>query len=449
MIISTNELIVLVASLIGSAFFSGSEAVLMSIGLDRTKQLIEKGGKEAKAMLFMAEKSTELLSTILVGNNIANILAASLTTTLATRYFKSDAVGISVGVTTILILIFGEIIPKTFARGHAEKLSVSIIRILQFMYYLISPVVIPLVWLIHRVLGENAQLRGNVVTRSDLEYMVNKAEKDRTIDSKHIELLTSILEFPSIRVKDIMIPRTNVKYIKKSMAFSDILDYAKLDAFTRYPVCDGDLDHAIGFLHIKDLAFIRNGEIEKFKTENYVKPYFFVYEHMKINAVFDHMNRKKTHMALVKDETGMVVGLVTLEDIVEEIMGDILDEHDDEETNDPLNGTVDDVLIVDANISLRDLYNDYDIKIPLNENYSTLAGFILNQLGNSFPKKGQIIVSDGYSLELFKVDQYEVRQVKIRNNSGDSHLYSRNDSDFKSTDTESIKTILDKTDLKH
>ena len=400
----------------------------MSIGIDRARQIIEEGGAKGNALKFMTEKPSELLTTILVGNNIANILAASLATTVATRIFEHDAVGIAVGATTFIILIFGEIIPKTFARTHAEKLAVFTIRILQIQYYLLFPIVIPLVWLIHRVLGDNAQLRGRLVTKNDIEYMINKAEQEQSMDSKQIELISSVLEFPSIKVKDIMVPRSQIKYLQKEMSYDQILEYATEDEYSRYPVVDEDLENTIGFLHLKDLTFIQNGAREKFKMLEHLKPQFFVYEHMKINAVFDHMNKKKTHLSLVKDENGIVVGIITLEDIVEEILGEIQDEHDDEEelVASPKQKLASEAgLVLSGQISLRDLDSDYDIKIPLNDNYSTLAGFILDMLGNNFPEQGQIIVWEGYSFELAEVNEFEIRDVRIKDVDGEKHLFKK------------------------
>jgi CBS domain containing-hemolysin-like protein len=177
-------------------------------------------------------------------------------------------------------------------------------------------------------------------------------------------------------------------------------------------------------LHVKDLVYVE--KTDQFDIRKYVKAPFFVYEHMKLQAVFDHMKRKKVHMALVKDETGLVVGMITMEDILEEIVGQIQDEHDDETPEVTLTSS-EEGIIVDAQISLRDLYNDYEIEIPLNDNYSTLAGFLLEMLGNNFPKKGNIIVSEGYSFELRKVSNNEIKEVKILAVDGETHIFNKND----------------------
>lgn len=412
---------------IASGFFSASEAALLSIGADRARQLIEEGGSRGKAMAFMILRPSELLSTILIGNNIANIFAGSLTTSIASKYSGSNIVGIAVGATTVIVIIFGELIPKTFGRAHAERLSVIFIRSLQVLFYVMYPIIKTLVWFINSILGESASQNGRMVTSDDIEFMINKAEKEKTMDSKQIDLLSSILEFPTIKVKDIMIPRTKINYIKKEWGYQDLIAFIKDTANTRYPVCDGELEDVVGFLHVKDLAFLSDKDKEKFEINKWLKAPFFVYEHMKIQAVFDHMNKKKVHLALVKDENGTIVGIVTLEDIVEEIFGEIHDEHDDvEEIEKKLDSADIEVgITVPGDMQLRELYQDYDIKIPLNDNFSTVSGFLLDMLGNNFPEEGQIIVWEGLSFELVSVLNFEIKEVKIRDVDGEKHIFSK------------------------
>lgn len=421
------EILALIICFIATAFFSAAEAALLSIGADRARQLIDEGGARGKAMAFMILRPSELLSTILVGNSIANILAGSLTTAISVQYTGSNIVGIALGATTVVIIIFGEIIPKTIGRSHAERFSVIAIRTLQILFYLLYPVIKSIVWFINTILGENAELHGRMVTSDDIEFMINKAEKEKTMDSKQIDLLSSILEFPTIKVKDIMIPRTKINYVQKSWNHSELMTYLKETANTRYPVCDGELEDIVGFLHVKDLAFISEDEKKNFNVEKILKAPFFVYEHMKIQAVFDHMNKKKVHLALVKDENGTVVGIVTLEDIIEEIFGEIHDEHDDvEEIEKELSeANLQDGIIVAGDMQLRELYQDYDIKIPLNDNYSTVSGFLLDMLGNNFPEQGQIIVWEGLSFDLQKVEDFVIKEVRIKDVDGEKHIFSK------------------------
>lgn len=437
-----RDFVIFIAGIFLSAFFSGSEAALISIPAKRVKQLMEEGGPKAKALTFLAEKPSEILTTILIGNNFVNIFVASLATTIAQRFFADDAISYAVGVTTLLILIFGEIIPKTFARNHSEQLALPIIRILQVLYFAMYPAVKFFMIIIETVLGKNAQLSEKLVTKADIEFMVNEAEKERSIDSKQIDLLNSILEFPTIKVKDIMVPRTQVHAIKKDATYDEILALVREVAHSRYPVFDEDLDSTIGFLHVKDLSFVEMDQRGSFEVAKAVNEPFFVYEHMKIQAVFDHMNRKKVHLALVKDENGLVVGIVTLEDIMEEIFGEIQDEHDEDDDGIPKipQNHLDEGLKVPAGISLRDLYNEYDIKIPLNDNYSTLRGFLLDMLGNNFPKEGNILFWEGLSFKLLKVLENEIEEVEIESTDGEKHII-RKEEDEEELDHQAAEDI--------
>jgi putative hemolysin len=414
---SDQEILFLVVFLSLSAFFSGAEAAILSLPHEKAKQIADEHGIDSWAMKQWLDKPNDMITTILVGNNLVNILIASMSTSIAQRFFANDALAISVGVTTVVILLFGEILPKTFARGSSERIAPLALVILTAFYYALWPIVKGFMWIIQMVLGKNASVRSRVVTKDDIEIMVEMAEEEKTMDSKQLDLLTSILEFPSIKVKDIMVPRTSIEALKVTSTFDNIIQFVREVAHSRYPVYDEDLDDVLGFLHVKDLAFVGVEEQKNFDVTNYVKPPFYVYEHMKIQAVFDHMNRKKVHLALVKDENGLVVGMLTLEDIMEEIFGEIQDEHDDEEDLIPGVEHADGVL-VPSTISLRDLYNEYDIKIPLNDNYSTLNGFLMEHLGSNFPKKGHMIIWDGYSFELLRVKNYEIKEVKIKSVSG-------------------------------
>jgi CBS domain containing-hemolysin-like protein len=258
---------------------------------------------------------------------------------------------------------------------------------------------------------------------------VNKAEQENSIDAKQIELLSSILEFPTIKVKDVMIARVKIGYIDSDMTYTEIVAEIKRDNHSRYPVCAGALENSIGVLHVKDLLQLTLPEIERFDIKRYIKNPFIVYEHMKIQSVFDHMKKKRIHLALVKDENGTVVGMITLEDIIEQIVGDIQDEHDGHEKNKMSEQHAEQMAnegsIVDATISLLDLESDCDIELPNEEGYSTLAGFILDMLGNNFPEEGQMLFWNGLSFEIEKVENGEIKLVKIKDTEGERHIFSR------------------------
>ena len=388
----------------------------MSLDLNRAGQIVEQNKDDllTKAMNFVVSRPNELLATILVGNNIANILASSITTVMVTRIVQNNAVGVATGIVTLVILIFGEAIPKSFARSHAEKLSLWVILILRGLYYALYPLIRLLVWIIHTVLGDKARPSRRSLTRGDLEYMINLAEREKSINPKQLNLLTSVLQFPRIKVKDIMVSRPDIKWISSSASFDEVMEQVRDKICGRYPVCEGTLDKPVGIFHVKDLVLVRGALKKDFELKKLLKPNFFIYEHMKITAVFDYMNRKKTHMALVKDENGLVVGLVTLEDIIEEVMGEIYDEHDLNAPSEKSTPVEEKGVVLEGGTTLRELYNEYDIEIPLNDNYSTISGFILDMMGNNFPEEGQIVAWKGLVFEVCKIKDSNIESVRIR-----------------------------------
>jgi len=409
----STEILLFSIGLVVSGFFSAAESALFSIPVDRVRQIIELGGKKGAAFSFLSNKTNPILVTILVGNNLVNIFAAMISARITARYFPTNSLTYGVVITTVIILLFGEIIPKTLGRGKAELFAFPALKILQIVYYVFYPIVILLCFLITKILGKNAQIRTRAITTDELEYLVNRADKEKTIDSKHIDLLASVLEFPTIKVKNIMVPRGHVVSVTDNLGFEETLRLVRKDHYSRYPVCkDNDLDQTLGFLHVKDLAFVPESEKENFDMRKIAKEPFFVYEHMKIQAVFDHMNRKKIHLALVKDENGLVVGIVTLEDIVEEVLGEIQDEHDigQDSKKDLMSGGS---VLLAGSSNIRELNGHYELGLPLSDNYSTLAGFLLEKLGNNFPRLGQIIIWEGLSFELTKVMQFEIKEIKI------------------------------------
>jgi putative hemolysin len=414
------EIVIIALCLIASGFYSGSESVLLSVGVDRAKRIIDDGGPKAKTFKFMIDRPGELLTTILVGNNIVNVILSTMVTVVTTRLLGDSHLGIAVGISTVAIVLFGEIIPKTFGMANAERISVPAIRFLQVNYYTLFPIVHLMSYITKKFLGESAVIRAKLITKRDLEYMVSKAGREKTIDSKQLDLLSNILEFPTIKVKDIMIPRQEIKFVHADWNYGQLHDYVKLNVHSRFPVCEENLDNCIGFLHTKDVLTLDDAQTENFKAKDIVKNPFFVYENMKVQMVFESMNRKKLHLALVKDESGLVVGVITIEDIIEEILGEIHDEYDLDEEDIAFEKGQKGIL-VHGSLSIRDLNSEYDIELPPSPNYSTLAGFILEMIGNNFPKKGQIVVYQNHIFEISKVENYFIEKVRIRNLVGDNN----------------------------
>jgi len=441
------EITFIILCLILSALFSSSEAVVMSISVDRVSQLIDESGGKNKALKFLVSHPTEILTTILVWNNLVNSVVASLVTSISSKLFGDFALAIAAGVATMIILVFGEITPKVFARTNAENFVNPVAVFLRFFYLVFIPILLPLSVLIKKTLGKNAMLQGRVVTTDDIEYLVNKAEEDKSIDSKHIDLINSILEFPTIKVKDIMISRNKIDAIDIESDENTIQLFFKEKEHSRYPVYKSSLDQILGFIHVKDYYRIRDdGKI--FDLTNVLKPPFFVYEQMRIQSVFDYMNRNKVHLSLVKDETGTVVGMVTLEDIMEEIFGEIHDEHDRDSHLSTMVKEIGGGLVVPGSTSLRDLLNEYEIDIPSSDSYSTVTGFILELLANHFPKHGQIIFWENYSFELSKVISYQIEEVTIKKVRSDDENAKMSSDEIK-TENNSLNNNSNRLALSH
>ena len=414
------EIAIIAICLIASGFYSGSESVLLSVGVDRAKRIIDDGGPKAKTFKFMIDRPAELLTTILVGNNIVNVILSTMVTVVTTRVLGDSHLGIAVGISTFAIVFIGEIIPKTFGMANAERISIPAIRFLQVNYYTLFPIVHLMSYITKKFLGESAVIRAKLITKRDLEYMVSKAGREKTIDSKQLDLLSNILEFPTIKVKDIMIPRQEIKFVHADWNYGQLHDYVKINVHSRFPVCEENLDNCIGFLHTKDILTLDDAQTENFSAKDISKNPFFVYENMKVQMVFESMNRKKLHLALVKDESGLVVGVITIEDIIEEILGEIHDEYDLDEEDIALEKGQKGIS-VHGSLSIRDLNSEYDIELPPSPNYSTLAGFLLEMIGNNFPKKGQIVVYQNHIFEISKVENYFIEKVRIRNLVGDNN----------------------------
>ena len=414
------EIAIIAICLIASGFYSGSESVLLSVGVDRAKRIIDDGGPKAKTFKFMIDRPAELLTTILVGNNIVNVILSTMVTVVTTRILGDSHLGIAVGISTFAIVFIGEIIPKTFGMANAERISIPAIRFLQVNYYTLFPIVHLMSYITKKFLGESAVIRAKLITKRDLEYMVSKAGREKTIDSKQLDLLSNILEFPTIKVKDIMIPRQEIKFVHADWNYGQLHEYVKINVHSRFPVCEENLDNCIGFLHTKDILTLDDAQTENFKAKDIAKNPFFVYENMKVQMVFESMNRKKLHLALVKDESGLVVGVITIEDIIEEILGEIHDEYDIDEEDIALEKGQKGIS-VHGSLSIRDLNSEYDIELPPSPNYSTLAGFLLEMIGNNFPKKGQIVVYQNHIFEISKVENYFIEKVRIRNVVGDNN----------------------------
>ena len=412
--VPTWQWVTLAGALLASAFFSSAETALTALGEARVRALMESGGKRAALLHFWQRHPDRILSALLLGNTLVNVGMGSLTTLVADELGASHALALLTGIVTVVILIFGEITPKTFAKRHASEFAVFIMPFVAGFYFLLYP----LAWLFTQIpralskLTGSEESKGESVTSQELEYMIELGARQGSIDKVRERLLSSVLAFTEVLVKEIMIPRTQVIAVDETASWAEALKVIAESELSRIPVYRNSLDEVVGVLYVKTLlADVKKGIDEPgFQLARYVKKPFFVPEVMKVSRLLTEMQRRKTHLAVVVDEFGGTSGIVTLEDVVEEIVGEIHDESDVEEKR--LKVLSDGVILADAAVSIRDLENHLGVDFPENGDYETLGGFLTATAGR-VPPAGSLVVWGGLTFTVKAADDRRVQKVEI------------------------------------
>ena len=406
--------ITLGAALLASAFFSAAETALTALGDARVQALIDAGGFRNRLLRSWQRHPDRILSTLLLGNTLVNVGMGSLVTLITAELGRSHALALLTGATTLVILLFGEITPKTFAKRHATGFAVFIIPFVALFYFLLFP----LAWLLVQVPRALARLTGSdatpveSVTSQELEYLIEQGARHGSIDKVRERLLSSVLAFTEVLVKEIMIPRTQVVSLEDNASYDEALRLVTESELSRIPVFKGSLDEVVGVLYVKSLlADVKKGIAPgQFSLPKYLRAPFFVPEVMKVSRLLTEMQRRKTHLAIVVDEFGGTSGLVTLEDVVEEIVGEIHDESDIEDKK--LKVLSDGVILADAQVSIRDLETHLDVEFPEGGDYETLGGFLTATAGR-VPPTGSLVVWGGLTFTVKAADDRRVQKVEI------------------------------------
>ena len=413
--VPTWQWLAFLGGLLGCAFFSSAETALTALGEHRVSALVDSGGKRARLLKLWQKHPDRILSTLLLGNTLLNVGLGSLTALIADEAGWGHALAILTGCTTAVLLIFGEIVPKTFAKRHASGYAAFIMPLVALFYWCLYP----LAWLLVQiprglthVTGMDAKPRGESVTSQELEYLIEMGARQGSIDKVGEELLSSVLAFTEVLVKEIMIPRTQVVALEETATYDEVLKLVAESELSRIPVYKNSLDEVTGVLHAKSLlADVRKGiEPSQFQLAKYVKKSFFVPEVMKVSRLLTEMQRRKTHLATVVDEFGGTSGIVTLEDVVEEIVGEIHDESDVEEKK--LKILSDGVVLADAQVSIRDLEEHLGVEFPPGGDYETLGGFLTATAGR-VPPAGSLVVWGGLTFTVKAADDRRVQKVEI------------------------------------
>jgi len=405
----SNQIILLVALILLSGFFSSAETALFSISKAKARHLAKKGGKTNRLIKKMKEDPHRLLSTILIGNNLVNVAASALATAITIELASSHAVGIATGIMTLIILIFGEIFPKSIATRNNILIANLVIRPIRWLSILFYPMILFLNFI--------PQLTGKIknkpqVTEEELMTFVEVVEEEGEIKEEEKELIENIFEFDDTSASEIMTPRADMFVI-------DADDNLKLEeilksGFTRIPVIEDDIDHIMGILHIKDLFMqhaASNGHID---VQGIMREPYFVPENKKLDSLLQAFKKRKQHMAIVVDEHGGVSGLITLEDALEEIVGEITDETDKAELQ--IVKVKGDEWLVPGKSDIDEVNDNIPMNIPESKDYDTFSGYVLNAI-ERIPKEKEQIALGKFLVTVKEMDGNRIREYIVRQQS--------------------------------
>ncbi|HTP52463.1 MAG TPA: hemolysin family protein [Anaeromyxobacteraceae bacterium] len=418
--------------LLGSSFASGTETALTALGDLRARQLADSSGRRARLLRLWVEHPERVLSSLLVANTIFNIgggaLAGDVASSIAAAhgYSPAKSLGLATGIATTLVLFFGEVVPKTLAKRHSARLAVFSIPFVHILYWLLWPVSSGLVRATHalvRLFGGGPGAPGPAVTSEEIEYLIEMGTREGVLDEVKEELLNSVLEFADRVVKEIMVPRTRMVAIDRDAPPDEIVRVVTENPYSRMPVYEGSVDNIVGILMVRDIiGELKRGALKAIPFEKLLKPAFFVPEQMKVSRLLKEMQRRKTHLAVVVDEFGGTSGVVTLEDVLEEIVGEIQDEADAEAA--PVKALGPNAWIADATVPLRELEEFLnregegsgelggEVRFPSEGDYETLGGFVTATAGR-VPHVGAVLEWDGLTFTVRAGDERRVTRVEI------------------------------------
>lgn len=406
--------IVIIAILLSlSAFFSSAETALTTVNRIKMRTLMEEGNKKAARVLEITDNSGKMLSAILIGNNIVNLSASSISTSLAIKLFGSVAAGIATGILTLLILIFGEITPKTLATINPEKISLSYANSIYYLMKLLTPVIFIINRLslgflrLLRVDPDNTQ---NQMTEEELRTIVDVSHETGVIESEEREMINNLFDFGDAVAKEVMVPRIDMTFANVNITYEELIEIFQEDKFTRLPVYEDTTDNVIGIINMKDLLLYQDKE--HFSIRDIMREPYFTYEHKNTAELFLEMRQSSISLAIVLDEYGATAGLITLEDLLEEIVGEIRDEYDMDE-EDSIVQLSDREYLVLGSTNLEDLCEKLDLNF-ISEDYDTIGGYLIGLLDH-LPQKNEIIITDdNVLLRVEKMDKNRVEKIYIK-----------------------------------
>ena len=401
-----------------SSFFSGAETAITALGQMKARHLLEQSKSPRVGHLnIWLDHPERILTTILIFNNVLNIAASAQATVIATHYFGSQAVGVSTGIITFLVLIFGEIIPKSFARIHYERLAPSSLRIIFAIYTIAYPFVFLLSEFANLVISLFSRKSSGApgITEDEIEFMINEGEKAGVIEDTQKDMISGVFDFDETKVREIMTPRTDLVALQLDDNFETAVKLSLESGHSRLPVYEDRIDNIKGVILAKDLLrFQQQNKGKSLLISSVMREPLFIPESKPLMDVFKDLNRTKNHMAVVIDEYGGTAGVVTMEDILEEIVGEIQDEFDSEEA--PFIDSGKGVTLVSGSVSISDFVEYFDIDDSFEEEVEgemeTIAGWMTQLLGD-LPEEGQTVSHGPLTIEVTSVSRHRIERLRV------------------------------------
>lgn len=409
----TGQLIAIIILLCLSAFFSSSETALTTVNQIRMRTLADNGDKRAARVLHVTGNPGKMLSAILIGNNIVNLSASSISTSLAIHLFGNTGAGIATGILTFLILIFGEVTPKTMATIKADSMSLTVaapigllMKILTPVIFIINKLSLGLMFLLH-VNIKDAQKK---MTEEELRTIVDVSQENGVIEHEERDMIHNLFDFGDAEAKEIMVPRIDMTFVQADATYQEVLDIFRQDMFTRLPVYEDSTDNVIGIINMKD--FLLQNDTPEFSVRNLLREPYFTYEHKNTADLFLEMRKSSISLAIVLDEYGVTAGLITLEDLLEEIVGEIRDEYDADEEDD-ITRISDREFYVLGSANLNDVSEALSLHFT-SDDYDTIGGYCLGLLDH-LPEKNEIILTDNnILLRIDRMEKNRIERIYIR-----------------------------------
>lgn len=406
-----KQLVIVIILLSASAFFSSAETALMTSNKLKMRNLADNGNKRAAKVLKVTENTDKMLSAILIGNNIVNLTASSISTTLTLKIFGSKLVGIATGILTFLILVFGEITPKNVASKNAENMALAYIGVISFLVTLLTPVIFivnTVAKFVISIFNKNGD-DNNAVTEEELRAMVEYSHEEGIIENEEKKMIVNVVDFGDTVAGDIMVPRVDMVMVDEKSSYEEILQVFREERYTRIPVYEETPDNVIGILNVKDFLLIEDKE--NFVMKELLREPLYTYEYKKTSALMMDMRKTGANIVIVLDEYGITAGLITLEDMLEEIVGEIRDEFDADE-DEGITKVSDLEYLIDGSTNLDDINDRIGLSLS-SEEYESIGGLIMEKLGR-LPVDGEIINFDNIVLTVKKMDHARIEKVCLK-----------------------------------